>query len=61
MMDMSAIRADETTAITVIFHKSIDRWTPDDQKAIIRRLREFFKRAGKRKPARRSKHAKAGR
>jgi hypothetical protein len=44
---------DEATAVTLIFHKSIDRWTPDDQKAIIRRLREFFKRAGK--PARRRK------
>jgi hypothetical protein len=45
---------DETsTAVTIFFHKRIQDWSEDDQAAIIRRLRQFFKRSckGKRKPA----------
>jgi hypothetical protein len=43
------------TAITVIFHKPVERWTADDRSQILRRLREFmrdpaaFKRRRKRR------------
>jgi hypothetical protein len=31
------------TAITVIFHKPVERWTADDRTQILRRLREFMR------------------
>jgi hypothetical protein len=41
------------TAMTVILHKPVEQWSADDQAAIIRRLREFFKRSTGRKRRRR--------
>ena len=35
------------TAITVVLHKPIEQWSREDQRAIVRRLKEYFKQARK--------------
>jgi hypothetical protein len=33
----------EDTAISVRFHKPLEKWTADDRKVIVQRLRDFLR------------------
>jgi hypothetical protein len=46
-MTMDAHKEQGETAITIWLHKPIEQWSREDQKAIVERLKEYFKQARK--------------
>jgi hypothetical protein len=48
----------DEVAITLYFHRPLSQWTRDDRRVILHKLQDLMRVKGKKKSARRAKHAR---